>query len=70
VTTPIIATIYAIGGNAATAGGNAGFLYCHMASFFDVTRGSNGTCTGTICHATTGWDGPTGLGAPNGTGGF
>jgi subtilase family serine protease len=70
VATPIIATVYAVAGNATTVGGNASFLYSHTASFFDVTTGSNGTCTGTMCHAAVGWDGPTGLGTPNGTGGF
>jgi len=40
-------------------------------SLFDVASGSNGTCpTAQWCTARSGWDGPTGLGTPNGTGGF
>jgi hypothetical protein len=35
-----------------------------------VTSGSNGSCGAPICNAGTGWDGPTGLGTPNGTAGF
>ena len=35
----------------------------------DVTSGSNGTCSPTqLCTARVGWDGPTGLGTPNGVG--
>jgi hypothetical protein len=36
-----------------------------------VTSGSNGSCGGSyLCTAGSGYDGPTGLGTPNGTGGF
>jgi hypothetical protein len=36
-----------------------------------VTSGSNGSCTTTQwCNARAGWDGPTGLGTPNGVGAF
>ena len=41
------------------------------ASLFDVTSGSNGSCGGPyLCTAGAGYDGPTGLGTPNGVGGF
>ncbi len=46
VATPIIATVFAVAGNASTVGGNASYLYSHTANFFDVTSGSNGTCWG------------------------
>ena len=64
---PIIASVYAL------AGGNysAAYPYAHTASLFDVTSGSNGSCSGSyLCTAGTGYDGPTGLGTPNGTGAF
>ena len=32
----------------------------------DVTPGSNGGCGNVLCNAGPGWDGPTGLGTPNG----
>ena len=70
VATPIIASVYGLANNAGTVGGNASSLYSHTSSFFDVTSGSNGSCAGAMCNATTGWDGPTGLGTPNGSGGF
>ncbi len=66
---PIIAGVYALAGNAASIDNN--YPYAHSSSFFDVTSGSNGTCpTAQWCTTRTGWDGPTGLGTPNGTGGF
>ncbi len=66
---PIIAGVYALAGNAASIDNN--YPYAHSSSFFDVTSGTNGTCpTLQWCTARAGWDGPTGLGTPNGTGGF
>ena len=66
---PIIAAVYALSGN--TAGYANATPYSHTASLFDVTSGSNGSCPTTQwCTARSGWDGPTGLGTPNGTGAF
>lgn len=66
---PIIAAVYALSGN--TAGYANALPYGHTGSLFDVTSGSNGTCPTTQwCQARTGWDGPTGLGTPNGVAGF
>jgi hypothetical protein len=62
---PIIASVYALARNAAAAG--PGYLYSHAAGLNDVTTGSNGSCAGSaLCTAGIGWDGPTGLGTPNG----
>ena len=36
------------------------------AGLFDITQGSNGYCGDLRCEAGFGWDGPTGLGSPNG----
>jgi subtilase family serine protease len=64
---PIIAAVYALAGTGlsnATPYGNPGALH-------DITSGSNGSCPTTQwCNARAGWDGPTGLGTPNGTGAF
>jgi subtilase family serine protease len=66
---PIIASVYALSGN--TAGYANATPYSHTANLYDVTGGSNGSCPTTQwCHARSGWDGPTGLGTPNGTGAF
>jgi subtilase family serine protease len=68
LSSPIIASVYTLAGNAVTAGS---YPYAHTGSLFDVTSGSNGSCGGSyLCTAGTGYDGPTGLGTPNGTLGF
>ena len=66
---PIIASVYAMGGN--LSGNPASYTWAHASGLNDVTSGSNGTCPTTVwCHAGAGWDGPTGLGTPNGTSSF
>jgi len=69
VSSPIIASVYALAGNAASVTYGS-YPYSHTSSLNDVTSGSNGSCGNLLCNATTGWDGPTGLGTPNGTSGF
>jgi subtilase family serine protease len=68
VATPIIASTFALAGN--TADNNDTHLYSNAASLNDVTSGSNGNCGKPLCTAGTGWDGPTGLGSPNGIAAF
>ena len=69
VASPIIASVYALAGNTASVTNN--YPYSHTSALTDVTSGSNGTCpTHQWCNAGTGWDGPTGLGTPNGVGAF
>ena len=70
VSAPIIAGVYALAGNAAsvTYGSSP---YSHPSSLFDVTTGSNGSCGSSyLCTAKVGYDGPSGLGTPNGVGAF
>ncbi len=80
VASPIIGAVYALAGNAASVSG-ASSAYAHPSSLYDVTSGANGSCTkggrfggsssaAYLCTAAVGYDGPTGLGTPNGTGGF
>lgn len=70
VASPIIASVYALAGNAASVIYGS-YPYSHTSSLFDVTSGSNGSCGGSyLCTARTGYDGPTGLGTPNGSSGF
>jgi len=70
VSAPVIGGVYALAGNT-TAITYGSFSYSNTSSLFDVTSGSNGNCGGTyLCTATTGFDGPTGNGTPNGTGAF
>jgi len=69
VSAPIIAGVYGLAGNASSIDNN--FPYSHASALFDVTSGSNGNCSPSqLCTARVGWDGPTGLGTPNGTGAF
>ena len=70
VSAPIIAGVYALAGNASTITYGS-YPYSHTTSLFDIISGSNGSCGGSyLCTAGTGFDGPTGLGTPNGTGAF
>ena len=70
VSSPIIASVYALAGNASTQSYAQG-MYAAGASLFDIIAGSNGTCGGSyLCTAGAGYDGPTGNGTPNGIGAF
>jgi subtilase family serine protease len=69
VSAPIIASVYALAGNAATVNFGS-YPYSHTTSLNAVTSGSNGSCGNRLCRAGTGWDGPTGLGTPHNTTGF
>jgi subtilase family serine protease len=67
---PIIASVYALAGNTASVTYGS-YPYAHTSALNDVTSGTNGSCGGTyLCTAGAGYDGPTGLGTPNGTGAF
>jgi hypothetical protein len=67
---PIIAGVYALAGTPGASDYPASYPYAHQANLFDVTSGNNGSCGAPLCTAGTGWDGPTGLGTPNGTAAF
>jgi subtilase family serine protease len=70
LSSPLIASVYALAGNTASITYGS-YPYSHTSSLFDVTSGSNGSCGGSyLCTAKAGYDGPTGLGTPNGTGAF
>jgi hypothetical protein len=73
---PLIAGVYALAGNAATV--KPGYPYHHQGHLFDITTGTNAS-SGTpaqacgndyLCTAKPGYDAPTGLGTPNGTSSF
>jgi hypothetical protein len=67
---PLIAAMIALAGNS-SALPNAKFIYAHPANLFDITSGSNANwdCGGDyLCTARKGYDGPTGMGTPNGLG--
>jgi subtilase family serine protease len=68
VSSPIIASVFALVDNTST--NNNSFVYSHASGLHDITTGSNGSCGAPLCKAGTGWDGPTGLGTPNGISAF
>src|SRR5262249_51646472 len=71
VATPIIASVYALGGTPATGTYPSSYPYSHTSNLNDVTSGSNGSCSPAyLCTAGPGYDGPTGLGTPNGVQAF
>ncbi len=70
---PIVAALLVRLGVALAVSNDLGFLYTNAAAFNDVTSGTDGIGAQTlcptgdvICNAAAGWDGPTGLGTPNG----
>ncbi|MCC3770306.1 putative Ig domain-containing protein [Streptomyces sp. UNOC14_S4] len=68
---PIVAAVYALAGTPAAGSYPASYPYARPSALNDVTSGANGTCTPSyLCTAGTGYDGPTGLGTPNGTAAF
>ncbi|HSI18969.1 MAG TPA: S53 family peptidase [Sphingomonas sp.] len=68
VAAPLIGGIYGANGGAVNYGSDP---YANTGALYDVTSGSNGSCGGTyFCTARAGYDGPTGLGTPNGTTAF
>ena len=65
---PIVAAFYALIGEEAGDGG-ASWDYAHANFFTDVRGGLDEVgCTNYLCEAVVGYDGPTGLGTPDGTG--
>jgi len=71
LSSPLIAAVYALKGDL-TAGVSGGSLpYGATANLHDVASGSNGNCGGSyLCTSVGGYDGPTGMGTPNGSGAF
>jgi hypothetical protein len=64
VSAPIIAGVYGVNGGTVTYGSNP---YAHTGALFDIVSGGGGGCTPSyLCMAGPGYDGPTGMGTPNG----
>ncbi|MFJ2832985.1 peptidase S8 [Streptomyces sp. NPDC087263] len=70
---PIIAGVYALAGTPSTGSYPAKFPYtaAGTSALNDVTSGTNGSCGSSyLCTATSGYDGPTGYGTPEGVAAF
>jgi hypothetical protein len=70
VASPIIASVYAMATSPAANAYPVAYPYANTSSLFDVTSGSNGSCGSYLCTGAVGYDGPTGLGTPNGVAAF
>jgi hypothetical protein len=71
--TPIITAIYALAGTPSRGSYPAQYPYLHTTHLFDVRSGSNGRCESDrqyLCNGGPGYDGPTGLGTPDGIAAF
>jgi hypothetical protein len=65
---PVIASVYALAGNASSLTA-ASYAYAHTSALNDVVSGSNdngNACTSAMCVAQSGWDGPPVWGPPTG----
>ncbi|HET7173700.1 MAG TPA: hypothetical protein VFI30_05430, partial [Nocardioidaceae bacterium] len=70
---PIIASVFALSGKTGSTSefANAIPYGAWPSGLHDITSGNNGSCSPTVwCKAGSGWDGPTGLGTPNGVSAF
>jgi subtilase family serine protease len=72
---PLVAGVYGLAGNGGRV--HPGSVYQHRTSLFDITSGNNvqgatpgQVCGDYLCAARPGYDSPTGLGTPDGTGAF
>jgi len=68
---PIIAGTYALAGLPGASDYPNTYPYADPSALNDAVGGNNGSCSPKqLCTAVTGWDGPTGLGTPDGTAAF
>ncbi len=71
LSSPLIAGMYALAGGLSSGVYGASLPYGNAAALHDVLSGSNGSCGGTyLCTSLSGYDGPTGMGTPNGLSAF
>lgn len=65
--TPLVTAMYALAGTPTDGTFPVTYPYASGGQgLFDVTQGSDGSCGNVLCTAGQGWDGPTGLGSPDG----
>jgi hypothetical protein len=68
---PIIASVFADASTPVAGTYPSSYPYADPGGLNDVTTGNNGSCSPAyLCTAKTGYDGPTGLGTPNGVSAF
>ncbi|HEY2437670.1 MAG TPA: S53 family peptidase [Solirubrobacteraceae bacterium] len=70
LSSPLVAGVFALAGGTSSVSYAASIPYSHPGALHDVTSGSSGSCGTIMCNGGSGYDGPTGLGTPNGLGAF
>jgi subtilase family serine protease len=71
VASPIIGAMYALASPATAGTYPNSYPYANTSALWDVTTGSTATCSPSyLCTGVAGYDGPTGLGTPNGVAAF
>jgi uncharacterized membrane protein len=70
VAAPIVGAVSALAGSGPSGNFPTSYPYGGTGALNDVTSGSNGGCGSYLCTGGPGYDGPTGLGTPNGTAAF
>ncbi len=71
VAAPIIAATYALAGPPAARSYPSAYPYAHLSALHNVTSGRTGSCFPSyLCTARAGYNGPTGLGTPDGDAAF
>jgi subtilase family serine protease len=71
VASPIIGAMYALATATAPSAFPNSYPYANPGALWDVTTGSTASCSPAyLCTGEVGYDGPTGLGTPNGAGAF
>jgi len=71
VASPIIGAMYALANSATPGTYPNSYPYAATSALYDVTTGKTATCSPAyLCTAEVGYDGPTGLGTPNGVAAF
>src|SRR5215469_2300229 len=69
LSSPLLTAMYALAGTPVANTYPVSYAYSdpnQSSDIFDITQGSNGGCGNVLCNAGPGWDGPTGLGTPDG----
>ncbi|HEY1919848.1 MAG TPA: carboxypeptidase regulatory-like domain-containing protein [Streptosporangiaceae bacterium] len=71
VSSPFIASVYALAGSPVAGTYPSSYPYADPSGLNDITSGANSTCSPSyLCTAGPGYDGPTGLGTPDGVDAF
>jgi hypothetical protein len=71
VASPIIGAMYALANSPAPSAFPNSYPYANTSALWDVTTGHTATCSPAyLCTGEVGYDGPTGLGTPNGAAAF